>query len=222
MISTLISTSSKDFRERFLPLGIGVLFLFYAVGFWGLGFSAHEPWFQALVPFNLLLTNTILFLFHRGWTRSFFLFAFTAWAAGFLFEWIGVHTGLLFGEYSYGAALGFKVDHIPLLIGLNWLMLVYSSGHLVQRWISHWLVRAFLGALLMVSLDVLIEPVAVRFDFWSWHQNQIPFSNFLGWFGVALLLQVYFHKADFRKDNPMAPWVFVVQVLFFLGLWLVI
>ncbi|QHL88123.1 carotenoid biosynthesis protein [Nibribacter ruber] len=221
MISTLRS-SSVPFRERFLAVGIGVLFLFYAVGFWGLGFSDHEPWFIALVPFNLLLTNTILFLFHRDWRPSFLLFAFTAWAAGFLFEWVGVHTGLLFGEYTYGAALGFKLHQIPLLIGLNWLMLVYSSGHLVQRFASHWFLRALLGALIMVGLDILIEPVAVRFDFWSWHQNQIPFSNFIGWFVVALLLQMYFHRARFQKDNPIAPWVFGVQVLFFLGLWWVI
>lgn len=222
MISTLAKSSSNYFRERYLALGIGVLLLFYAVGFWGLGFSAYEPWFIALVPFNLLLTNTILFLFHRDWSWSFFLFALTAWTAGFLFEWIGVHTGLLFGEYSYGTALGFKVDEIPLLIGLNWLMLVYSSGHLVQRWASHWFMRALLGAILMVSLDVLIEPVAVRFDFWSWHQNEIPFSNFIGWFLVALLLQIHFHRSFFKKDNPIAPWVLLVQVLFFLGLYLVI
>jgi len=60
--------------------------------------------------------------------------------------------------------------------------------------------------------------VAVRFDFWAWQDEAIPFSNFIGWFLVALLLQIYFHRASFVKDNPMAPWVFLVQLLFFAGL----
>ncbi|WP_048922146.1 carotenoid biosynthesis protein [Rufibacter radiotolerans] len=217
MISAL-SAPASSFRARYLPWAVGVLFLFYCVGFWGMGFSAYEDWFKALVPFNLLLTNTLLFLFHRGWTRSFWLFAFTAWWVGMAFEWVGVHTGLMFGEYVYGPTLGLKLWEVPVLIGVNWLMLVYASGHVVQKVASHWLVKSVLGAAHMVLLDYFIEPVAVRFDFWSWHAEAIPFSNFIGWFLVALLLQVYFHRSSFLKDNPMAPWVFLVQLLFFAGL----
>lgn len=117
MISAL-AVSSSNFRCRFLPWGIGVLFLFYCVGFWGMGFSAYEAWFKSLVPFNLLLTNTLLFLFHRGWQRSFFFFAFVAWLAGMAFEWVGVHTGLMFGEYVYGPTLGSKLWEVPILIFL--------------------------------------------------------------------------------------------------------
>ncbi|MGV3541421.1 MAG: carotenoid biosynthesis protein [Rufibacter sp.] len=222
MISEIaVTPSSHSFRRRYLPVAIGVLFLFYAVGYWGMGFSAYKEWFKALVPFNLLLTNFLLFLFHRGWSRSFLLFAVVTWAVGFGVEWLGVSTGLLFGNYQYGPTLGWQLFEIPLLIGVNWLMLVYSSGHVVQRMARHWLVKSLLGALIMVLLDFFIEPIAVQFDFWSWKNNEIPFSNFLGWFGVALLLQVYFHRASFLKDNPMAPWVFLVQMLFFVGLYLV-
>ncbi|WP_192822602.1 carotenoid biosynthesis protein [Rufibacter sp. LB8] len=209
-------------RNRLLPVAVAVLFIFYAVGFWGLGFSQHLDWFKALVPFNLLLTNFLLFAFHRGWQRSFFLFAAVVWLVGFWAEWLGVHTGVLFGNYAYGPTLGTKFWEIPLLIGVNWLMLVYSVGHVAQKLGSHWLVRSVLGAGLMVLLDFFIEPVAVAFDFWSWAGNVIPVSNFVGWFAVALALNIYFQRATFPKDNPMAPWVFLVQMLFFVGLYAVL
>lgn len=207
-------------RSRHLLYAIGVLFLFYTVGIWGLGFSPYTALFQQLVPFNLLLTNSLLFAFHRDWRGSFLLFMGLAWLIGYGSEWLGVHTGLLFGHYTYGPTLGLKLWDIPLLIGVNWLMLVYSAGHLSCRIFSHWLPQAITGALLMVLLDVLIEPVAITLDFWTWKDNEIPFSNFIGWFGVALLLQIYFHRTTFRKHNPLAPWVYLVQLFFFAALWL--
>jgi uncharacterized membrane protein len=39
-----------------------------------------------------------------------------------------------------------------------------------------------MAALLMVALDVLIEPVAVALDFWQWENAVIPIQNFVMWF----------------------------------------
>ena len=41
-----------------------------------------------------------------------------------LTEAIGVNTGLLFGTYEYGANLGFKIFGVPLIIGVNWTVLI--------------------------------------------------------------------------------------------------
>lgn len=196
-----------------------ILVVFYAVGFYGLGFSNYKFFFLALVPFNLLLTNFILFLFHRSFTGAFWVFATIVFITGFLAEVLGVHTALLFGHYQYGVALGYQVFKVPLIIGLNWLMLVYASGHLVDSLLKapFW-VKALVAAALMVMLDYFIEPVAVKLDFWTWQDGQIPLSNFTGWFGVAFLLQLYFYKTPFLKNNKLAPFVFVIQFMFFAAL----
>jgi uncharacterized membrane protein len=133
---------------------------------------------------------------------------------------LGVHTGLIFGSYQYGPTLGLQLWQVPLLIGLNWLMLVYTTGHLLDLLRLPWLLKALLAAALMVGLDFFIEPVAVAFDFWSWQGGAIPVSNYAGWFGLSLLLQIYYQRAGFRKGNPVAPFVYLVQVLFFVGLYL--
>ncbi|WP_266203563.1 carotenoid biosynthesis protein [Pontibacter kalidii] len=209
---------AAKYKKYALPLAVAILVIFHAVGFWGLMFSGRPEYFQNLTPMNLLLTNTLLFAFHRCWNAAFILFAVVVWAVGFFSEVLGVHTGLLFGEYAYGAALGVKVWEVPLLIGLNWLMLVYSTGHISNYARLPWWAKAIVGTLLMLLLDFFIEPVAMRFDFWDWQGGQIPLSNFAGWFLVALGLQVYFQRASIYKKNRLAPFVYLVQLLFFVGI----
>ncbi|WP_018476306.1 carotenoid biosynthesis protein [Pontibacter roseus] len=207
-------------RPYAFPVALAVLVIFHAVGFWGLLFSGESEYFQSLTPLNLLLTYALLFSFHKRWDGTFVLFALVVAAAGFMAEVVGIHTGLLFGDYVYGEALGAKLWDVPLLIGLNWLMLVYTTGHIANFTSLHWLPKAFLAALLMVGLDFFIEPVAMRFDFWDWSGSHIPLSNYLGWLGLSFLLQVYFQKVDIYKRNRLAPFVFLVQLVFFIALYL--
>jgi putative membrane protein len=216
--TALIETRTES-RYK-LAAAVAVLVLFHAVGFWGLLFSNDPESFQSLTPLNLLLTNSLLFSFHKRWNAAFLVFAVVVMAAGFMAEVLGVHTGLLFGDYRYGAALGFKVWEVPLLIGVNWLMLVYTTGHIANYTRLHWSLKALLGAVLMVLYDLLMEPVAVRYDFWQWEGNQIPLSNFAGWLLLALLLHLYFQRANFFKQNALAPVVYGIQFVFFLGLYL--
>lgn len=214
---TLAPVATK-YKKYALPVAVAILVIFHAVGFWGLLFSGRPEYFQRLTPMNLLLTNTLLLAFHRRWSTTFILFAAVVFSVGFFSEVVGVHTGLLFGDYTYGAALGFKIWSVPVLIGLNWLMLVYSAGHISNLTRLPWPAKAILGALLMVLLDYFIEPVAMAFDFWSWQGGHIPLSNYVGWFVVALGLQVYFQRAAIAKENRLAPYIYLVQLLFFVGI----
>ena len=215
-------SAARTSKKLWFWVALAVLVIFHAVGFWGLMFSGRPMYFQELTPLNLLLTNLLLFSLHRNWDSRFILFAVVVAIAGFLAEVIGVHTGMLFGQYKYGNALGIKVADVPLLIGLNWLMLVYSTGTLVNKLKSSKWVKALAGAGLMLLLDFFLEPVAMHFDFWSWQGNSIPLSNYIGWFGLGFLLQVYFQYVPAYKQNPLAIWVYVVQLTFFAGLYLFI
>lgn len=210
----------QKYSKYKVALAVAVLVIFHAVGFWGLQFSGNPEYYQRLTPMNLLLTNVILFAFHKHWNKAFILFAILVFAVGFLSEVLGVHTGLLFGNYTYGQALGVKLWSVPLLIGLNWLMLVYVTGHISNYFKVHWVAKAIFGASLMVLLDFFIEPIATQFDFWSWNGGNIPLSNYIGWFAVAFILQVYFQRAHFAKQNRLAPYVYLVQLLFFMAMFI--
>lgn len=211
----------EPFGQRILfPFALAVLIIFHLVGFWGLQFSSNPDFYISLTPLNLVLTSVLLFSFHRKWSKKFILFMVVVALTGFVAEVVGVHTGLLFGSYEYGAALGFKVWQVPVIIGLNWLMLIYATGQIASYAGGSIWIKALVGAQLMVLLDLFLEPVAIRFDFWQWAGNIVPYSNYLGWFGLSFLLQYYYHRISKKKQNPMSVYVYAVQLFFFVCLYM--
>ena len=123
-----------------------VLPLMHITGFLGLQNSFTQPLFKALVPFHLLTSLAVLLLFHTDWNRPAVFFCLIAYFVGFIIEALGVYTGMIFGQYHYGATLGPKLLDVPLVIGANWLTLIYSAGIIANQWHrSHW-IKALLAA----------------------------------------------------------------------------
>jgi putative membrane protein len=187
----------------------------HLAGLVGLFYKPLYPYFIHLVPFNLLATTTLLLYFHTEWNYPFYLFLIATYCVGYGVEVLGVHTGIPFGLYSYGAGLGYKVWDVPLVIGVNWVLLVYCSGMIAAFFRSFW-IRVLVGAISMTALDAVIEPVAIYLDFWSWQAGVVPYKNYLGWFGTSFLLHVLFITSKFRKVNVVASSVWLIQVSFFL------
>jgi uncharacterized membrane protein len=210
MVSAFSSQSPKVRRIIFV-----ILPLMYLAGLIGLNVPLLSPYFRLLIPFNLVVSLALLLLFHTDWQKSFLFYCLMAFGVGFLVEVVGVHTGLIFGAYAYGPALGPKLAEVPLVIGSNWLMLTYLCGSVVDRLPSGMLPKVALAAGLMTLLDLLIEPVAIRLDFWKWQQGDIPLQNYLAWYVVSALLFWAFYTLPFKKGNALAPLLLVLQFLFF-------
>jgi uncharacterized membrane protein len=194
----------------FSPLVLGV---FHAIGILGL-LTPYRTTLLSFTPFHLLLCFFLLVLALKKYDAGFFAYLFFSFLVGFSAEWVGVHTGYLFGSYSYGSVLGFKLDQIPLMIGINWFILSYCVGNLLMRIKQNVWLTIILGALVLTGFDYLMEPVAIRFGFWTWTGGVIPWTNYLGWFLLSLLLQ----WANFnwnKSNNPLAAWLLVYQLLYF-------
>lgn len=201
-----------------LRLAQGLVLLFHLTGFVGLAFSQDKAFYLQYTPLTLLLTGGLLLAFQPGRNLSFWLWAMQVFLLGLVAEVVGTNTGLLFGHYTYGATLGPQYMHTPWLIGLNWLLVTYLGGMLAAYLPVSRLVRVLVGAVLMVGLDLCLEPIAGRYDFWHWTGDVVPLRNFRDWFLLALLLQVLFVRTPFPKRNPLVPLVYLVQLLFFFGL----
>lgn len=200
-----------------------IVALMYFVGFVGLKFTVTQAYFKLLSPFNLWTSLILLLLFHQDFQAKFITFAIITFLSGFFIEVIGVHTGLIFGEYQYGKTLGLKLFEVPIVIGANWLILVYSTGVVSEKLLPQFkesllgkIILSCITAALMVGLDCMIEPVAIRLDFWQWSLNTIPVQNFIGWFVISFFLAFYFINSTFLKANLLAPLLFCLQVMFFL------
>ena len=75
-------------------------------------------------------------------------------------EILGVKFGIIFGNYEYGNALGYKVFGVPLLIGANWAILTISCSALSATLFESIFSKIIVGVFLMVMLDAVIEPIA--------------------------------------------------------------
>lgn len=197
-------------------ISIAVLSILYLVGIVGILLPIHTD-FILLTPLNLLVSVGLVLLHHGAWSRNTVLYLIIAYAVGFGAELFGIQTGLLFGDYVYGPVLGPKLWGTPVMIGVNWLMLGYCAGVLGNALLngsSFWL-RGTLAALLMVGLDVMIEPVAMAYGFWSWEGDTVPLQNYVGWFAVAWPLELLFAYWHPTRRNKVGVALFFLQVAFF-------
>ncbi len=119
-----------------------------------------------------------------------------AWAVAFLAELSSTRTGIPFGLYHYTEATrGQEVflANVPFMDSLSFTFLAYASFCLARHCLggSRGPAVVFLAGLLMMLLDVVIDPLAVRGDRWFLGQIfyypeggvyfGVPLSNFLGW-----------------------------------------
>jgi putative membrane protein len=128
-------------------VAIFIIVLFHLVGLIGLLIPSVRPQFLHLVPYHLLLMMAVIIFSHQNIDKRLALFVLYAFVLGYGVEWLGVNKHLLFGHYQYGQTLGFQLSNVPLIIGVNWFLLIYSAGVLMQRSrIKSMLFRVLTGA----------------------------------------------------------------------------
>ena len=210
-------THPFSYLTRVTKTGVSI-YLIWIVNLTGMiGISLGlGDWFLPKTPFNLLMGLLLLiwnFPPRNDWRSK------IIWPLVFLIgmgvEVLGVNYGLLFGDYYYGENLGWKVLGVPLLIGVNWMVLTFLSAFISKQIFQNKWLAFFAGASLMVGLDFFIEPVAPVFDFWHWEIGHAPLQNFLAWFGVAFVLQILVDQVIPQKNHSFPYHHFAAQTVFF-------
>jgi len=209
----------KNITRRRTATAVRLILIFHIVGLVGLYLAISKPLFLLLVPFHLLLMTVLLFFSHNRFGSKIIYFFALLFITGFAVEWAGVYTGQLFGSYTYGPTLGLGFSGVPLVMGINWFLLIYSTGVSLQhsRIRSMW-IRIIIGALILVVLDYFIEPVAVRLNYWHWVGNYIPVQNYVCWFIISVALLFVFEKFNFKKQGIAGTALLVCQFIFFAAL----
>ena len=144
-----------------------------------------------------------------GWGRT-LLFLGWVWPLAFVAEFASTRVGIPFGLYHYtGATRGQElfIADVPFFDSLSFTFLAYASFCLARLVLAPLNSRApglaparsvtltALSGVLMMLLDVVIDPLAVRGDRWFlghifWYPHGgvyfgVPLSNFFGWFVVG-------------------------------------
>jgi uncharacterized membrane protein len=136
-------------------------------------------------------------------------------ASSSLVEWIGVRTGIPFGEYAYTDHFGWRMGGVlPVAIPLAWLVILLCSRVLVLRF------RPYAGrvelatgvALLAVLTDLNLEFVAWKVRaYWIWYPSLgdrapawPPVQNYVTWFALMWLLTFLLPPNHAMRPRPVS------------------
>jgi uncharacterized membrane protein len=161
----------------------------------------------------------------RGPRAAIVLVAVTA-GLGLAAEAVGVRTGFPFGRYEYRGTLGASLLSVPLVVVMAWTMMGYPALLVARRVARSAAAVAGFGALALVAWDLFLDPQMVDAGHWVWRRSawprvvDIPLSNFIGWFGVALVMMVLLNAlvpaglgADDRVPYALFVWTYLSEVM---------
>lgn len=195
--------------------------LFFVIGTIGILLNVE---FAQLTPFHLLLNFALFIYSFEQRNNLFYVQVLLLFFAGYSLEVIGVKSGLLFGNYTYLENLGPKLLETPILIGVNWVLVSFSSISVVEWFAQKFkiklnqLIASILGGLLMVLTDVFIEPIAPILGFWEWDGGIIPLQNYTAWFFFGFVFCYWIVQQQLHNKSKYATFLYLLQLLFFVSL----
>jgi|TARA_B110000503_G_scaffold93375_1_gene140832 bisanhydrobacterioruberin hydratase len=196
-------------------ISIFIIWLFHLCGLLGILYGNREL-FIAFTPINLFVSFALLFINQVELDRKNLLAGLAIFLIGMISEILGVQYGFIFGDYIYLNNLGFKILGVPIMIGVNWIILTYITGSFSNYiFNNNKKIAVVFGAILMVVLDLLIEPVAPELGFWAFDSIYVPLQNYIGWFIIGLFVQIIYHYSIDKKDTTFSFHLLLVQFIFF-------
>jgi putative membrane protein len=182
-----------------------------------------------LLPGGLITLTTIVALsslahawYSLGGRLTLAFFGLSA-AVSWVYEQVGVATGLVFGAYHYTGYLGARLGDVPLLIPLAWFMMTYPSYVIANlaierratgtpQGVARLIRLAAVSAVVMTVWDLVIDPIlsgsSVRA--WVWETGGpyfgIPIHNYAGWLLTTFTVYLAYRALEQRfAPVPLGP-----------------
>lgn len=196
-------------------VSVFAIWLFHVCGMIGISYG-NKDLFLSFTPVNLIISFFLLFVNQIQITQREILSVFTIFLIGMICEILGVNYGYIFGDYVYLDNLGTKVFGVPILIGINWIILTFITGSISSYIFKKNLKFSILsGAIFMILLDLIIEPVAPLLGFWIFDLPSVPLQNYVGWFLIGLATQFIYQKFVVDKEISFSANLLLANIVFF-------
>jgi uncharacterized membrane protein len=189
----------------------------------------------SLRPYVFIFLSVYLWLatWHLGLGRT-LIYLLAGYSVAWLSEFSSIHTGFPYGLYIYIPATRTQelwVGGVPCMDSLSYVFLSYASYSLALLLLQarppaaagRALIRAgksagatvLLAAVLFVTLDIIIDPLALRGYRWFLGQIYgypepgsyfgIPLSNFAGWLVVGVIMIALLVRLE--RWSPPVAWM---------------
>ena len=114
---------------------------------------------------------------------------FLAGLFGLIVEYVNMK---VFITYYYGPFPFMIFGTVPLMIVLSWGAIVYGAMRTSDHMKLVWWLRPVYDGLLGITIDLALDPVAIKLGYWTWisafeqpYWFNIPFGNYYGWYMVV-------------------------------------
>lgn len=165
--------------------------------------------------FALLALFLVSSIRARGITKT---AAFLGW--GYLVAWaseaLSIRTGIPYGLYHYNPAAfagELQLAGVPVFDSISYSFMAYAAAMVSLKFArARWWSYPLMTAALTTLLDVIVDPLAIHGDEWFLGPIfqyatpgiyfGVPFSNFAGWFWVALVIAAGYYAIDRHIKTP--------------------
>ena len=210
----MISSADQERTVSYARIAIIVIAVIQGVGLIGLNSAHYHSDFEQATSGNLLLSFLLVMGFARPLDYRLLVFCGFAFSVGMVAEIVGVHTGIPFGRYYYTDLLGAKLIQVPVIIGINWLLLTYAIGVTMSRHFREGWWQVVAAAAIMTGLDMLLERFAIAHHLWVWQDGVPPVQNYLSWFVISLVIEAVLLLWVRPVRNAVAAFYLLILVLF--------
>jgi putative membrane protein len=101
-------------------------------------------------------------------------------------------------------------------------MLICAGIRIVSGIFANKIVSLVAAALLVTLIDLLIEQVAPKLDFWHFQDGLPGLHNYLGWIGVAFFTSYFFYPTIIKGNRKVSLIILILQIIFFTSLFIFI
>ena len=157
-------------------------------------------------PIYLIIAFFVIAYFSlRSW-KSAWILVVAGMIFGFLFEFLGTHTGIPVGWYYYDR-LGLQYAGVSLYVPVMWGIYTFEAYFFARQVTKGWR-ASLLTAILLVILDLALDPIMTSWNAWVWVTKTeinwfgIPWTNYVGWFVSSMsIVLVYIAVVRFLRGN---------------------
>ncbi len=194
-----------------------LLYIIFFAGLLGHITTSLRPLMMTLTPYMLFFTGILIlgFTVRRGELKL-LLWCLIIYILTFILEAAGVRTGIIFGSYSYGDTLGFQFLGVPLIIGFNWVIVILGAVTIAEQIDKNIFLTALFTGTLSVLFDIMMEPVAIKLNYWEWNSGIIPVSNYYAWFGISFFASLLYDFFKIKSNEKLPQVYFTIQFIFFI------
>ena len=182
---------------------IAAIYIIFAAGIIGHSIPAIKPLMLSITPLALLIAGTLAIYEPAKKNNQLIIWGILTYFITLSLEAIGTNTGMIFGSYRYESTLGVKIMNVPYVIGFNWVVLILGAVSLASLLSNNTAARLFISSGLTVGVDIFLEKLAGKLDYWSWTGNIVPFYNYVTWFIISLIAAaslILFVKNFYHKN----------------------